>query len=224
MGEGDCSAAFELLASEFEGPRHATVTPYLLAVVGVFAEVAVRSQHQDAARLILARWIPLFAQSPERARHEFELATAILDVDHPRRSLERLLACADLTSLGRARTELSVGMLLRRHRETRECRPHLIVAAELLAQSGAKPWLPIAACELRAAGVRGGSDPQFDELSPQESTIAVLAATGLSNREIGERLFLSPRTVGSHLYRTFPKLGITSRHQLAKVLDHASVR
>ncbi len=46
-----------------------------------------------------------------------------------------------------------------------------------------------------------------------------LAAGGLSNREIGERLFLSPRTVGSHLYRIFPKLGISSRGQLAARLD-----
>ena len=52
-------------------------------------------------------------------------------------------------------------------------------------------------------------------LSPQELQIARLAAEGLSNREIGEQLFLSPRTVGSHLYRIFPKLDITSRAQLA---------
>jgi len=49
----------------------------------------------------------------------------------------------------------------------------------------------------------------------------VLAAQGLSNREIGQRLFLSHRTVGSHLYRLFPKLGITGRQQLAGVLDDA---
>jgi DNA-binding NarL/FixJ family response regulator len=51
--------------------------------------------------------------------------------------------------------------------------------------------------------------------SAQELQIARLAAEGLSNREIGERLYLSPRTVGSHLYRIFPKLDITSRAQLA---------
>jgi len=56
------------------------------------------------------------------------------------------------------------------------------------------------------------------QLSPQELQIAQLAAAGLTNREIGERLYLSHRTVGSHLYRLFPKLGITSRSQLAAVL------
>jgi DNA-binding CsgD family transcriptional regulator len=58
-------------------------------------------------------------------------------------------------------------------------------------------------------------------LSAQETQIAKLAAEGLSNREIGQRLFLSHRTVGSHLYRIFPKLGITSRNQLAGALAPA---
>jgi DNA-binding CsgD family transcriptional regulator len=58
-----------------------------------------------------------------------------------------------------------------------------------------------------------------DLLSPQELQIAGMAAQGLSNREIGQQLFLSPRTVGSHLYRIFPKLDITSRHQLAAMLS-----
>jgi len=58
-------------------------------------------------------------------------------------------------------------------------------------------------------------------LSAQELQIARLAAEGLSNREIGERLYLSPRTVGSHLYRIFPKLDITSRAQLARRLERA---
>ena len=54
-----------------------------------------------------------------------------------------------------------------------------------------------------------------DLLSPQELQITLLAAEGLSNKEIGERLYMSHRTVGSHLYRVFPKLGVTSRVQLA---------
>jgi len=60
------------------------------------------------------------------------------------------------------------------------------------------------------------------KLSPQELHIAQLAAQGLTNREIGDRLFLSHRTVGSHLYRIFPKLGITSRNQLHLVLAQSS--
>jgi DNA-binding CsgD family transcriptional regulator len=55
-------------------------------------------------------------------------------------------------------------------------------------------------------------------LSPQELAVARLAAAGLSNREIGQRLFLSPRTVSTHLYRIFPKLEIRSRAQLGSLL------
>jgi DNA-binding NarL/FixJ family response regulator len=85
---------------------------------------------------------------------------------------------------------------------------------------GAVPWADRARQELRASGetVRQHAPDRREYLSPQETQIAQLAADGLTNREIGERLFLSHRTVGSHLYRTFPKLGITSRSELAAAL------
>jgi len=57
-----------------------------------------------------------------------------------------------------------------------------------------------------------------DELTPQERQIATMAARGYTNREIGQHLFLSPRTVGTHLYRIYPKLGIGSRAQLGDAL------
>ena len=81
---------------------------------------------------------------------------------------------------------------------------------------------PNARQELRAAGAGETSrkrEPEaWDRLSPQEIQIAIMTAQGLSNREIGEKLLLSYCTVGSHLYRTFPKLGITSRVQLTAAL------
>lgn len=73
----------------------------------------------------------------------------------------------------------------------------------------------------RAAGL-GVTDSTPDalaELSPQQQQIIRLAARGLTNREIGERLFLSPRTVSSHLYRSFPKLGVTARAQLRDLVE-----
>jgi DNA-binding NarL/FixJ family response regulator len=63
-----------------------------------------------------------------------------------------------------------------------------------------------------------------DQLTAQELQIAQLAADGLSNREIGEQLFLSHRTVSTHLYRVFPKLGITSRAELNAALAPPAVR
>jgi len=90
----------------------------------------------------------------------------------------------------------------------------------VFAEIGARTWAEQAQTELRAAGDRQTTprpaSPKL--LSPQELQIARLAAQGLSNREIGQQLFLSPRTIGSHLYRIFPKLDITSRNQLAAVL------
>ena len=62
----------------------------------------------------------------------------------------------------------------------------------------------------------------WGQLSPQELQIAQMAAEGLTNREIGAKLYLSHRTIGSHLYRVFPKLGITSRAQLGESLAKPS--
>ena len=77
--------------------------------------------------------------------------------------------------------------------------------------------------ELRASGerVRRRVPGGWAQLSPQELQIAQLAAEGFSNREIGEQLYLSHRTVESHLYRLFPKLGVTSRAQLRDSLEAA---
>ena len=85
---------------------------------------------------------------------------------------------------------------------------------------GASQWSKRARQELRATGETIGqrTPSARDRLTAQELQIAQLAGEGLSNREIGERLFLSHRTVGGHLYRIFPKLGVTNRAQLAHAL------
>jgi DNA-binding NarL/FixJ family response regulator len=85
---------------------------------------------------------------------------------------------------------------------------------------GCIPWSEMARQELRASGERSRRRvPEArDQLTAQELQIAQLAAEGLSNREIGQRLYLSHRTVSTHLYRVFPKLGITSRGELAAAL------
>ena len=123
----------------------------------------------------------------------------------------------------RARTLFSFGTWLRRQRRGIESRAPLREAIELFDVLGATRWSDRARQELRATGEAFGPrrPDARDQLSAQELQIAQLAAQGLSNREIGERLFLSHRTIGSHLYRIFPKLGIISRTQLRDALPAA---
>ena len=83
---------------------------------------------------------------------------------------------------------------------------------------GARPWQERAEAELRAAGAAPGltADDPLARLTPEELQVVRLAAAGASNKQIGAQLFLSPRTVGFHLYRAFPKLGVTTREELAR--------
>lgn len=123
----------------------------------------------------------------------------------------------------RARLLLEYGSWLRRRYRVAQARGPLRTARQVCVAHGLLPWAERARRELRATGEAGEEPraPQRISLSPQELQIAQLAAGGLSNREIAERLYLSHRTVGSHLYRIFPKLGITSRIQLPSALATA---
>ncbi|WP_217561891.1 response regulator transcription factor [Streptomyces sp. GbtcB6] len=118
----------------------------------------------------------------------------------------------------RARIQLAYGQWLRRTRDSR-ARPHLDSAFDTFDRTGAKAMAERARNELRASGV--GSvrvDTSASALTAEQRQSAELAVFGLSNKQIGERLFLSHRTVGSHLLRLFPKLGITSRAALSSAL------
>ncbi|KAK1179179.1 AAA family ATPase [Streptomyces sp. NBS 14/10] len=116
----------------------------------------------------------------------------------------------------RARSALLHGEWLRRARRPGEARAHLRLAADLFEGLGAPVWRDRALGELRAAGgsARRGGEDAASRLTGQELQVARLAAGGLTNREIGARLGVSPRTVGYHLYKIFPKLGITARGEL----------
>jgi DNA-binding CsgD family transcriptional regulator len=122
----------------------------------------------------------------------------------------------------RAQLRLDYAEWLRRQRRINEAKPELAMALETFRRLAALSWAERAEAELRASGMAVTSvhslpDP-LSELTPQQRQIVRLAAEGLTNREIGERLLLSPRTVSSHLYRSFPKLGISDRHQLRDVI------
>jgi DNA-binding CsgD family transcriptional regulator len=125
----------------------------------------------------------------------------------------------------RARIQLAYGQWLRRQRSVGESRAVLRAARDTFDALGCTPWSELARSELRASGERSRRRiPEArDQLTAQELQIAQLAAEGLSNREIGQRLFLSHRTISTHLYRVFPKLGIASRAELSAALAPASV-
>ena len=120
----------------------------------------------------------------------------------------------------RARLLLAYGAWLRRRRRVAESRAPLRAAGEAFEALAIPTWAERARQELRASGetTRRRVPDARDELTPQEVQIAEMAADGLTNREIGQRLYLSHRTVGSHLYRIFPKLGVSSRAELGRAL------
>ena len=114
------------------------------------------------------------------------------------------------------RVDLAYGSWLRRHRRIAESRRPLEAAQPVFDALGAAAWSARAVQELAATGRRARQHEAdaWSKLSAQELQVVRLAAQGLSNREIGARLYLSHRTVGSHLYRAFPKLGVRSRAEL----------
>jgi DNA-binding CsgD family transcriptional regulator/tetratricopeptide (TPR) repeat protein len=191
--------------------------------LGYLTDAAVRSGRRAEASALLTSMEQLARPSPSTGTViALEYSRAVL-ADHT--TAEPLFHAA-MDGAGsqlpwhRARAEFAFGSWLRRQRRVVESRDRLRAARATFDALGARTWAERADQELRATGERGWqptSNPR-ELLSPQETQIAELAAQGLSNREIGQRLFLSHRTVSSHLYRMFPKLGVASRSQLASAL------
>jgi DNA-binding CsgD family transcriptional regulator len=135
-----------------------------------------------------------------------------------RKAIEHLARTEASVELARAR--LLYGEWLRRENRRVDARKQLRASHETLVAIGAEAFAARAARELAATGetVRTRAVETPDELTPQEAQVARLARAGLSNPEIGARMFISPRTVQYHLRKVFTKLGITSRTQLDSAL------
>jgi DNA-binding NarL/FixJ family response regulator len=131
-----------------------------------------------------------------------------------REAIERLRRGGPAAFL--ARTHLVYGEWLRRRHRRLEAREQLRTAYELFSGMGIEAFAERAARELRASGetAQKRNVAASAELTAQEAQIARLAGEGLSNPEIGSRLFISPRTVQYHLHKVFSKLNIASRHEL----------
>jgi ATP/maltotriose-dependent transcriptional regulator MalT len=192
-----------------------------LWTVGDLAEAAAHCGEKDDARSVLERLEPLARQTPAtRVQLAARRARAVLAREDDGEAAFRSALGADLTgwSLERARLRLAYGEWLRRQRRVLESRGPLRAARDTFDDLGAAAWGRRARQELEAAGEATGrrAPRAADRLTPQELQIAMLAADGLSNKEIGARLYVSYRTVSTHLSRIFPKLGVTSRNQLAR--------
>ena len=135
-----------------------------------------------------------------------------------REAVDRLGGCRITLELARA--HLLHGEWLRRRQRRTDAREQLRTAYEMLDSMGAEAFAERARRELLATGetVRARRPETRDHLTPQEAQIAQLARDGLSNPEIGARLFISRRTVQYHLRKVFAKLDISSRNQLHSAL------
>ncbi|MEU6389384.1 AAA family ATPase [Streptomyces sp. NPDC046939] len=228
VAEGDYDTAYTQFRSAFTDdgePVHYHVSCTVLADLA--AAAVRRGRRQEAAELLERCARRLGAGASARISALLDRGRALLaEPDRAERYFEAALAddTGEQRPFERAQTRLDYGEWLRRRRRIAEARPLLTTALDTFQRLGARPWTERATAELRAAGIEAADSRvpgAFSALSPQQQQIVRLAARGLTNREIGERLFLSPRTVGSHLYRVFPRLGVTARAQLRDVVPHA---
>ncbi|WP_327006795.1 LuxR C-terminal-related transcriptional regulator [Dactylosporangium sp. NBC_01737] len=224
LGLGRPAEASDRLDAALAGPVRHQIQAVYSAPDQV--EAATRIGAFDRAEAACAR----FVAWADAARLDWADAVAhrchaLLEPSWPAASRHFEAAVAAHASSGRpwetARTHLAFGERLRRERRKSEARVQLRVAAEIFDRLDARPWAGRARAELRAAGAQVITDEApasaVSALSPQELQIVRLVAAGLTNREIGARLFLSPKTVSYHLYRAFPKLNVASRTQLARL-------
>jgi DNA-binding CsgD family transcriptional regulator len=227
LAAGDYETAYAALRPVFEedgSPVHYHHSVYWVADL-VFC--AVRTGRADEAERILKRVSAAVGTGASpRLRRILHRAAAHLAPAHRaeeqfRPALDETLPCQWPFESAQARLEY--GEWLRRRHRVLDARAHLTTALHTFERLGATPWAQRARDELRASGITvqaAGQDRlgALDGLPPRTQQILRLAAQGLTNPQIGDRLYLSPRTVASHLYRSFPKLGVTTRAQLRDVV------
>ncbi|MFF4902744.1 AAA family ATPase [Streptomyces sp. NPDC001068] len=224
--QGDFEACFSALSALLDGPRVGAAALFALVPFAEAAEAV--NAGREALELLGRLEARLGAECAPGVAVRFTVARAVLaDEDDAEAVFERAFA-EDLSGWPylEAPLRLAHGRWLRRRRQFADSRATLRQAAAGFAMMGAEARTVRITAELRASGERAESgttgtvrrSAARDLLSAQELRIAELAGRGLSNREIGERLDLSPRTIGAYLYRIFPRLGVTARAQLAAVL------
>jgi ATP/maltotriose-dependent transcriptional regulator MalT len=223
LGVGRPETAFAELRRMLDSTDLAFQRSQAVCGVGYLAESATTETERDEARTLLAQVETLTRHTPASGvRRAVVLAQAVLAPDDlaEQRFREATAWMAGAAPWYRARLDLALGGWLRRQDRTTESRRALRSAWAVFRALDTPAWATRAEHELTALEPSGDrSLPGRQALSGQETQVARLAAAGLSNREIAEQLHLSTRTVASHLYRIFPKLGVRSRTQLHLALD-----
>jgi DNA-binding CsgD family transcriptional regulator len=226
LAEGDYLIAYAQLRQLFADdgtPLHYHVS-YL--AIADLAAAAVRAERRIEGRDLLTHVQAKAARTPS-PRIDQLLGRAlgiIAEPPGPESHFAKTLSDPAGTQwpFERAQLCLDFGEWLRRQRRINDAKPVLASSLETFRQLRARPWERRAEAELRACGVPIARTPAAQALSgltPQQREIVQLAAHGRTNREIADRLFLSPRTVASHLYRCYPKLGVAHRNQLRDLID-----
>jgi DNA-binding CsgD family transcriptional regulator len=193
-------------------------------------EAGARSRRLDAAREAADRLLQRTAASGTAwatgtgARSQALVESGDSAEKLHREAIESLGQTSMVAHLARAR--LSYGEWLRREKRRADAREQLRQAHEAFVSMGAEAFADRARRELLATGerVRKRRDDTRDDLTPQEEHIARLACDGRTNPQIGEELYLSPRTVEWHLHKVFAKLGISSRRGLRDALPARGAR
>lgn len=225
LGLGRPEATFDRLSTMLSGANRHGATASLPDLI----EAAHRLDRPDDAREALAayeNWADHVGHAWARAiayRCRALLTPAVAAAKYFEQALETHYTSSEYT-FERARTELVYGEWLRREQRRTDARRHLRAALDTFEHLDTRPWADRARNELRATGETLTAKPDanlLNRLTPQELQTVQLAAEGLSNKDIGARLFLSPRTVGYHLSNAYPKLGITSRRELGRFRDLA---
>ncbi len=229
FAQGSFPAAYAQLRPLFDttgAPLHHHVS-YL--AIADLAAAAVRAERQLEARTLIERALaPVDETRLPRLQQLAGRARALLaETAQAEAYFDKALAepAGARWPFERAQLRLDYGEWLRRQRRINDAKPVLAAALETFRRLSAAPWARRAETELRACGVAAPVTPTapdaLAELTAQQREIVILAGRGLTNAEIGDRLFLSPRTVASHLYRSYPKLGIAGRHQLRELTGPA---
>jgi DNA-binding CsgD family transcriptional regulator/tetratricopeptide (TPR) repeat protein len=231
LAQGAHVTAYAQLSHLFAGDGTPLHHHFSYLAIADLAAAAARAERHLEARALLERALAAVDPAPgPRLEQLTGRARGLLaGPDRAEAHFTASLAdpAGDAWPFERAQLQLDYAEWLRRQRRINEAKHLLGTALETFHHLTATPWIRRTESELRACGVTlpvsATAMGTLGELTPQQREIVTLAGRGLTNNEIADRLFLSPRTVASHLYRSYPKLGVAGRRQLRDLIDQHEV-